>query len=65
LTADGAAFLPVAGVAGPDGSVTGQVGQQVTATGVAVQSVTADEGSWVGTGGRLVAHDGGFAGVRN
>ncbi len=50
LTADGVPMLPVAQVAGPDGALTGQVGKPVTAEGVAVQSVPANEGFWVGTG---------------
>jgi hypothetical protein len=49
LTAGGAALLPVSGAAGPDGSLSGLVGQQVSAAGVAVQSVPANEGFWVGT----------------
>ncbi len=43
-------LLPPAGVAGPDGELTGLVGQEVRATGVPVQAVAADEGFWVGTG---------------
>jgi hypothetical protein len=50
LTADGAPMLPVAQVAGADGALTGLVGRPVTAEGVAVQSVPANEGFWVGTG---------------
>jgi hypothetical protein len=49
LTVGGAALLPLAGAAGPDGSLAGRVGEQVTASGATVQSVAADEGFWVGT----------------
>lgn len=50
LTANGTPLLPLDTVAGPDGSLTGLVGQPTTGSGVAVQSVPADEGFWVGTG---------------
>ncbi|WP_345379916.1 hypothetical protein [Pseudonocardia yuanmonensis] len=49
LTADGTPLLPVAQAAGPNGELSGLVGRAVTAQRVAVQSVPADEGFWVGT----------------
>jgi hypothetical protein len=49
LAAGGAALLPVSQAADADGSLAGLVGRDVTADGVAVQSVPADEGFWVGT----------------
>lgn len=49
LTVGGVALLPVAGAAGADGSLSGRAGEQVSATGVTVRSVPADEGFWVGT----------------
>ena len=50
LTAGGtAALLPLADAAGPDGDLSQYVGQPAEARGVAVQSVPADEGFWVGT----------------
>jgi hypothetical protein len=51
LTAGDTPLLPVAAVAGPDGSLAGFVGRPVTATDVVVRSVAADEGFWVGGGG--------------
>jgi hypothetical protein len=50
LTADGEPMLPVSEVAGDNGSLAGLVGKPVTANGVTVQSVPANEGFWVGTG---------------
>jgi hypothetical protein len=50
LTADGTPLLPLDTVAGPDGSLTGLVGQPAVGSGVTVVSVPADEGFWVGTG---------------
>lgn len=49
LTAGSTSLLPVAAIAGPNGELTSQVGQQATSTGATVQSVPADEGFWVGT----------------
>lgn len=48
LTADGASLLPVAAASSPSGDLTAQAGKAVTAQGVLVQSVPADEGFWVG-----------------
>jgi hypothetical protein len=42
-------LLPVAQAADANGSLAGLVGQQVSAQGVTVQSVDANEGFWVGT----------------
>lgn len=49
LTAGGTALLPVSQAADANGSLAGLVGQEVAAEGVAVESVPADEGFWVGT----------------
>ena len=49
LTANGTPLLPLDTVAGPDGSLTGFVGQPAAGSGVTVVSVPADEGFWVGT----------------
>jgi hypothetical protein len=49
LSAGGTALLPVAQAADANGSLAGLVGQQVSAQGVTVQSVDANEGFWVGT----------------
>jgi hypothetical protein len=51
LTAGGAALLPVAGIAGPDGDLAHLAGRPVRGRAVVVESVPADEGFWVGTGG--------------
>jgi hypothetical protein len=49
LTANGTPLLPLDTVAGPDGSLTGLVGQPAAGSGVTVVSVPADEGFWVGS----------------
>ena len=48
MTVDGAAVSSVGQVAGPGGELTSVVGKTVTARGVVVQSVPADEGFWLG-----------------
>jgi hypothetical protein len=48
LSADGTSLLPLAQAAGAGDVLTSQVGKAVTARGVLVQSVPADEGFWVG-----------------
>ena len=48
VTVDGAAVSSVGQVAGPGGELTSAVGKTVTARGVVVQSVPADEGFWLG-----------------
>ena len=48
VTVDGAAVSSVGQVAGPGGDLTSAVGKTVTARGVVVQSVPADEGFWLG-----------------
>jgi hypothetical protein len=51
LTVGDTPLLPVAAVAGSDGSLAAVVGRPVAATDVVVQSVAADEGFWVGSSG--------------
>jgi hypothetical protein len=51
LSAGGAPLLPVAGIAGPAGELSALAGRPVRGRAVVVESVPADEGFWVGTGG--------------
>jgi hypothetical protein len=51
LSAGGASLLPLAGIAGPDGELSALAGWPVRGRAVVVESVPADEGFWVGTGG--------------
>jgi hypothetical protein len=49
LTVGGTTLLPLERASGPGGDLSGFAGRTVTAEGVAVQSVPADEGFWLGT----------------
>ncbi len=49
LTAGGTSLLPLADAAGAGGDLSQYAGQAAKGRGVAVQSVPADEGFWVGT----------------
>jgi hypothetical protein len=49
LAVGGTSLLPLEKASGPGGDLSGFAGRPVTAEGVPVQSVPADEGFWLGT----------------